>query len=476
MKLKFKFLIATFVLFLMCFNSICFATDTSNDIMLISEPNQNYQTESVTTVNSDLYIADESEYEIKDIINGNVFATVDTFNVNPNINGGIIQGNLFVTADTVNIKSDAIYSDNEKDELGNPLITVNKSSIISGNVFSISDKFVLEPGCKIDGDLYICANEVYLNQNSKINGNVFIFSTKLELNAEIGGNLYASSETFDMKYFGFVSRDLHLTAAEVVLNGWIYRDTFITAKNITTQDKFINQGNLTIKDADNFTFSGEVLGNATINTKNINFKAKDNDKDLTCKINGNLSYSSIKEVEIPEEIILKEVSYNNYTNIASKNIFSNILDYVLDLIGLLILAHIIYVLIHKFAPKYLDKIFNITGLNLLKSLGIGLGFLILMPILSILLLITDVGSAIGLILLLIYITLLLIAKPIFIIAVATFTKNKTQKDLSIYLYILGIDVILSFITLIPYVGFVVSMLVSLTGFGMIVRNLLPHKK
>lgn len=476
MKLKFKFLIATFVLFLMCFNSICFATDTSNDIMLISEPNQNYQTQSVTTLNSDLYIANESEYELNNIINGNVFATVDTFNINPNNNGGIIQGNLFVTADTVNIKSDAIYSDTEKDELGNPLITVNSSSIISGNVFLISDKFVLEPGCEIDGDLYVCANEVYLNQNSKINGNVFIVSTKLEVNAEIGGNLYASSQTFDMKYFGFVSRDLHLTAEEVVLNGWIYRNSFITAKNITTQDKFINQGDLTITDADNLTFSGEILGNATINTKDIKFKTKDNDKDLICKISGNLSYSSIQEVEIPEGIILKEVDFSNYNSIASKNILSNILDYVLNLVGLLVLAYVIYLLIHKFAPNYLDKMSNITGLNLLKSLGIGIVFLILIPIISILLLISVVGSAIGLILLLIYITLLLVAKPIFIIALATFAKNKLSDRFNIYLYILATTVILSLISLIPYVGFAISMLVSLIGFGMILTNSIPSKK
>ena len=158
-----------------------------------------------------------------------------------------------------------------------------------------------------------------------------------------------------------------------------------------------------------------------------------------------------------------------------KNIFPNILNYILNLIGLLILAHVLYVLINKFAPKYLDKISNITVLRLLKHLGIGLGFLILVPLVSILLLITNVGSILGLILLLIYIILLLLAKPIFIISIATFAKNKCAKKLNIYLYILIIDVILSLITLIPYVGFIISILVSLIGFGMITRNLIPKK-
>jgi hypothetical protein len=67
---------------------------------------------------------------------------------------------------------------------------------------------------------------------------------------------------------------------------------------------------------------------------------------------------------------------------------------------------------------------------------------------------------------------LIIAKPIFIISVATFVKNKCSKKLNIYLYILIIDIVLSLITLIPYVGFITSMLVSLIGFGMIIKNLM----
>lgn len=475
MKLKFKFLFIAFALFLMTFNSICFATDTNNDIMLISEPNENFKTETVNTINSDLYIANESEYEINNIVNGNVFASVDNLNLDPSNNGGIIQGNLFVAADSVNIKSVVTYSDNEKDDLGNPIITIDKSSTISGNVFLVVDKFVLEPGCKIDGDLYICANEVYLEQNSKVNGNVFICASKFDLNAEISGNLYASVDSFNMKYFGFISRDLYLTAEEVNLNGWIYRNSFITAKKINTEHKFINQGNFTVKAADNLVFSGEILGDATINTKNIYFKNNDDNKDLTCKIDGKLSYSSKEELEIPEGIVLKEITYSNYTSTSTKNILSSIWDYILNLITSLVCLYVIYLLTSKFAPKFLDKFSNISVLSLLKYLGIGLGGLILVPIISIFLLISNIGSILGLIILLIYIVILIIAKPIFIISIATFVKNKISDKINLYLYILAITVILSLTSLIPYLGFIISMLVTLIGFGMIVRNLMPSK-
>ena len=205
MKSKLKFLITTFALFLMFFNSICFATSPNYGTMLISDTTT-YQEPSTT--DSDLYIT-ESEYEISNTVNGSVFASVDALSVNAS---GTINGNLFVTADNVNIKSDITYSGSEKDELGNPAITINKSSHIDGNLFILTDKFVLNPGCEIKGDLYICATEVHLEQNSKISGNVFIYTNSLNLNGKIGGNLYANVKSFDMQYFGFIERDLHLNA------------------------------------------------------------------------------------------------------------------------------------------------------------------------------------------------------------------------------------------------------------------------
>lgn len=341
---------------------------------------------------------------------------------------------------------------------------------VNGNAFILADKLVLKQGVELNGDLYVCANEIILEQKSKINGNVFICSNSTTLNGEINGSIYAVSQNFDMQYFAFLSRDLHLSAQQVNLDGWIYRDAFISAQNIITQENFITQNNFTLDDADSFTFSGEILGDATINAKEINFKNANDEKNLNCKISGNLSYSSNEEINIPEGIVLKEVKYSNYVDTDQDNSSSNIWNYVLSLLTSLICVYIIYLIISKFMPKYLDKISNISGLNLLKYFGIGLGILILIPIVSILLFITQIGSILGVILLLIYIILLIIAKPIFIISVATFVKNKFAKNLNIYICILLSTVILSLITLIPYIGTLVSMLIFFIGLGMLIKR------
>ena len=474
MKLKFKVFITIFTMLILLLSSYSFATDSNNDIMPISDTQQE-ETPSSNLRDSDLYVTD-NEYDIKNTINGNVFTSVNTLNIDPNDNGGIIEGNLYAAASSVNIKSVITYSDTEKDDLGNPAISIDKSCTISGNAFISAGKLVLEPGSKIYGDLYVCANEVELSQGSTIYGNVFIVAKKVTLNSEIGGSLYASVSNFDMQYFGFISRDLHLSAKNANLNGYVYRNSFIDANNIKTEDKFINQQDFNLTDANTFTFSGEIKGNASVNAKNITLQNKDNDKDITCKISGNLLYSSKGELEIPNGIVSGEVNYSKYSSTSSKSVLSNVWNFVLELATLLVCVYIIYLLISKFAPKYLDKISNLSVKGLLKYLGIGVLFLILVPIISFLLLLSNIGSTLGIILILIYITLLLIAKSIFIISIATFAKNKLNNNINSYLYILAIAVILSLINLIPYLGFIISLLTKLVGFGIITTNLIPSKK
>lgn len=468
-KPKFKFLIILVLLVILSSTPFCFAT-SPDDIMLISNDSESVASEVKENTRSDLYITDE-QYEINNIVEGNVFASVDVLDIVPKDNGGIITGNVFATANTVNIKSDITYSETEKDELGNPTISVNNISAIYGNVFVMADKFVLEPGCEINGDLYVCANKIELGQNSIVYGNVFAIGNNIDLNCQVGGDLYATAENFDMKYYGFIRRDLHLTSQNASINGYVYRNSFISSDSIILDDKFINEENFNVENANNLTFSGEVKGNANINSKQITF---DTNKS-NCIIKGNLIYSSKEQLNLEDGIVLKEISYSEYKSFKTSNILSSIWSYILNLLTSLACVYVIYLLLSKVVPNFTNKLTDITWMSLLKTLGIGLGFLILIPIISILLLVSNVGSVLGLILLFIYIIVLMIAKPIFIITTATFVKNKISDKINIYLYILAIAAILSLITLIPYVGFIISLLVNFIGFGIIVRNLMPSK-
>ena len=113
-KVKIKFLITLFILLLLSF-SVFSSHISANEVIPISateitDNTTQSNSEADLRHSSDLYIYEENEYNIKNIIDGNVFASVDTLNIDPSYNGGIISGNLYAIADTVNIKSNVIYS------------------------------------------------------------------------------------------------------------------------------------------------------------------------------------------------------------------------------------------------------------------------------------------------------------------------------------------------------------------------------
>ena len=241
LKNKLKFIVTLFIIMLLSISLIS-TVKASDEIMPISVDNSIKTTQSTNssdTVTSDLYISGEKEYSIANSVEGNAFISVDTLNLEPISNENNISGNLYAIADTVNIKSDISYSQTETDKFGNSKIdSVNKTSSISGNVIIIANKLVIEPGCTIDGDLYVLASEVDLGQNSVVSGNSIIVASNVKLNGKINGDLYVNSKDFDMQYYGYIRRDFHLNTNNANLNGYINRSSYITAKNITLNDNF----------------------------------------------------------------------------------------------------------------------------------------------------------------------------------------------------------------------------------------------
>lgn len=470
LKKELKLVFTLFFIFLMLFGSFCFAENLNDDIILISDTSEQRAVIDNQENNADLYIS-ENQYSIKNTIEGNVFASVQDLDIDPSNNGGIITGNLFATANNVTIKSNAKYSESEKDEFGNSkLESVTNYASIDGNVFVTANKFVLDPACQINGDLYICANEIILSQNSVIAGNVFAVGNKLTLNSKIeSGSLYATVKDFDMQYYGFIFRDLNLSAETAKIAGYVYRNSFISANTITTTSTFSNNGDFNINSASEVHFSGEVKGNANINSKNITFNSKDsNDKNITCKIYGDLNYSSNKEMQIEDKIILGSINYSEYKEEKSNNFLSSLWSYLVKLITSLVYVILIYLFITKFMPKYIDKL---SFSKVFSSIGIGLGTLILVPILVILLLITRIGALVGLLLAILYILMLIIAKPIFVISLAKLIKDKKFNNVKGIILVAAITVILSLIGLIPFVGFIISLLVMLCGLGIFFKSL-----
>ena len=182
------------------------------------------------------------------------------------------------------------------------------------------------------------------------------------------------------------------------------------------------------------------------------------------KINGNLNYSSKQELEIPNGFVTGEAKYSKY-----KSTTNEFAGYILELIAVLIFVSLIYLVTRKFMPKYMDRISNFTISSTLKALGIGALVLILTPIISLLLLITVIGSPIAVLLMLVYILLLMLGTPIFIIAISAFIKSKLKNPINTLIIILLVTIVLFLIELIPYLWFIISLLKALIGVGILTK-------
>ena len=315
--IKFKKLFTCFMLTLILLSSSVLATD----VMPISEeqPVSIENTPATNTPESiyeDLYIYNTDSYTLSDIIYGNVYASTTKFATNPRNQGGTISGNLFVLSSEVIIGSDVSLSD-AKDKEGNYIISsVNSKTIIEGNVYVCADSFTMEAGSEIHGDLYVASTKnINIHQDAVIKGNIYATGSQISLNGQVSGSAYITGDKFDMNYFSYISRDLYLNTGSANLAGVIYRNAFVTVtdKLVTTSYFRVNQ-NLSVDYANNFTFSGEVKGNAYINAKNLSFDNTDNQK---CVINGNLKYATQNETKVPDGIVTGDVSKADFKKISS---------------------------------------------------------------------------------------------------------------------------------------------------------------
>lgn len=470
--LKIKKFFICFVLTLLLLSSSVFATDavtTAAPLMSITEPTQETATKpAVDSVYEDLYIYGTEYCSIDNIVYGNIFASTTKFVTNPRNNGGIISGNLYLISNEATIESEVTYSNN-KDKNGNYVIdSINSKSIINGNVYILSDSFTLQAGSEIHGDLYVASNSVNIEQDAVVDGNIFITASDITLNGQVTGSAYITADKFTMNFFAYITRDLYLNAKSSTLAGIVYRNAFITSSNeLSTMPDFRVNQNLSVDFTKNFTFSGEVNGDATINAKALTFKNDDNTK---CIINGNLKYATDSEMQIPEGIVIGEVSTSKYVDKSVNKI--SFTSLVLKLFTILAYVLVIVIFSKLFAPKAMEKLPELNLANTLISLGIGFISLFAIVLLFIVLCLSGIGVSLAFFFVTGYLFLLGLALPLFINKIAEVLKFK----LNGYLKLLVVTVVFYLIGLIPVFGSAVMFIALLIGIGQILLGLFKKKK
>lgn len=449
--MKKKILVYVF-LFLLVLSSSVFATDslvttTSLEPKVISE---------------DLFTVEDS-YVLDGEVDGNVFNYSGNFEM---LSTSIINGDLFLSAKTVTLESDVSYSDLVSKDGDSAIDKINSYASINGNAVIVCNELTIESGVEISGDLYVIAKKVNIQKSSVIQGNLFATCEDLTLNGKVESSVYAAANNFSMNYYGSIYKDLKLVAQNINLSSVIRRNVNISTEKIVTDSNFLTYGNFTLT-ANSFDFSGEIDGDAKINSKNLNFIDGDDDTSFTCLIMGNLDYSSSEELKLTSTVVEGTVTYSKYEEKTTNKFsfkFKSFIFSLLTFVAYIFVSAWLFTLINK---NCLSKNYDIKVGKTFAAFGIGLLAFLVVIILSILLLVINIGSTLSFFLVFAYIFLLFLAMPLFVLDIANLLKGK----MNLYLGILAIAFILALISKIPFLGeFVIFVFITI-GAGRIIMHL-----
>ena len=326
----------------------------------------------------------------------------------------------------------------------------SKDSYKNSDVYLMGDNVTID--YVVDGNLFVMADTVTIN--SKIGGDAFIMAKTINVGdqAYIFSNLFAMANSIDIK--GVVYDVYALSQNFTVSNGYIYRDAKLCCNTIN--------------------INGVIGRNAFVSCSNINFNTDENDKGI---IYGDLTYSTPSELSFDKNIVNGNVTYKAPKVSPEKSVREIVASYISDLGAFLAFVIIIWLVCLWLAPKFLNDTNKFVGKKTLNVLGTGLLTLIAVPIACIILLLLQLTAGISLLTVAIYILALIVAKSLFTIVANNYlcSKLNINKNTGIFGMLIVSGVIVWVISELPYVGGIVSFIISVLGLGVLVSAILPKK-
>lgn len=333
---------------------------------------------------------------------------------------------------------------------------------LSDDTFKKSDVYLVGDNVTIDyivdGNLFVCANTVTIN--SQIGGDAFICAgtVNVEEQGYIFSNLFAFAKNINISG---VVYDVYSVADEVSINGYIYRDIRVGT--------------------DTLNINGTIGRNAFVDANTINFSQTTGEEtQITSQgiINGDLNYSSSKEISIPEGAVAGSTNFTEESIEPDSKFESNsIQDYILSLGTFVATVAIIWLLCLWLTPKFLNNTHNLLSEKLLPIVGFGLLTPIAITVAFVILLILGITFKIALLSLGILFLLIAISSSISVIGINNIIcdKFKIEKAMVKFGILVASSIVIWLLTLIPYVGGLISFVLTILGLGIIITSIIPAK-
>ncbi len=308
---------------------------------------------------------------------------------------------------------------------------VNIKDVINGNVYVIAQNATIDQAM-IYGNVYIIAEKINI-LNAEINGSVYVIGKTIYFSGS-AYDVYSCGSKVDFDTESYVLRDIRAVADTVNLKGNVFRNVYAGVNQLTVAENAI--------------------------------------------IHGTLDYSSEKEEMLPEGAQIGDVKFH-LTETKERGYEDE--NYVLEAFTVafktLIVALILIFVVTKF--KNLNRTENV-GMDLLKDTGKGLLAFVIFPIVIMLLLISILGTGLGVVTLFLYMVILYVSKALAAVEIANQILCKMKTETHQNAKLIGISILVSLViwgvSLIPTFGGLVQIVVGLIGLGVFASLIIQRNK
>lgn len=341
----------------------------------------------------------------------------------------------------------------------------------------VSDQLIIIPETAvIDKTSYYFGNEAILS--GTFEKDVYIACNHLTFNGVIKGNLYVVAMTTDIS--GIIEGNLNAICMKGSLSGEINRKAYLLGGDINISKTFKVQrqllsivGNMRLASGSEqgslMALAGEVAIGSSIKG-NVKMAVGKLNLNKTATVDGNITYWSrlplnYQKGALVKGQIIQKVSDGSFQEKMNRFLGKSIPAYLLLKLASFVSLFIIGLFLLKFSRPLMYESSQVLRTSPWKSLGIGIVAVVIIPIVILFLLITMVGIPLAVNLLAIYLVHLYIVKIYAIFGLGIYVFKRKSNSLAPWLILLIGLFVYYVITIIPVVGFAITLLALFWGFG-----------
>jgi len=327
----------------------------------------------------------------------------------------------------------------------------------------------------VDDDLYVGANTV--NVDGAVKGDLWAVGNTVMLNGPVGGGVVALGQRVTVS--GDADRAVRVAGQTVSVSGTVAGDlvvagseVYVTGTAVIRGDLYVAAGSVRIDGvvegdvmggAGDVVLANEVEGNVELKVESLTLLS-------TANVHGDLTYTSEEELDMASEAIVGgEIEHNVPEVEEDREPFPFILfgGVLAKVIGFLV-AFIAGLVLILWTPKRLTSIADSIASRPGKSAGWGALVLFAVPIGAIIVCFTIVGIAVGVIALALWgVAIYLAQVPVgLLIGRLVLGRFRAVQSRGLMLAALALGLlILKLLSLIPYVGFFITLAAMVFGLG-----------